>query len=183
MGKELYPEGIYLAKITNHGMTKAGTGTPQWFADIRVTGVAADDNNLERGFNPVSEVSKTIYEPLTAGTVEFFLEKLRSIGFTGKSPKELYTDHPDAQDFIGREIVVSCEHDEYKEKMREKWKISRRKARKSLSEEDLDNLEALFGDKFKETADTSDAGEYFDKKAEENGQAPKKGRKKAAAGV
>ena len=170
-------EGIYRGPIKEWSLSRAGKnrdGNYQWVLSVRVTERAKNPDDISEGFEPVEKpFIRMVFNTITPKTIDRVIEDAKFLGFQSTDILNLDTKGPEPHDFSGTVAQLSCSHEEYPEgsgKVRDKWQINRRKERKPLNENELDDLAALFGDRFKDrmTPDPETAEEYFDKKTKEN---------------
>ncbi len=139
-------EGLYKAKILSKkdswGLTKAKTGNFQFFLKVQVTGPA------EEGAQEIDESAgacvRTIFMPITAKTTDRVLGDLKSIGYDRPSLKGsvLTPGNPESFSFADRELLVKCEHNDYNNRVSEKWQLH--KEREKLGGEDLSQFDSMF---------------------------------------
>jgi len=135
-----YPEGAYAGEIVDQGLSQSSNGNPQIWLKILVNGGEQFDNH-----------ERTIYWTITEKTIDFVLEKLELLGFTGQSFKNLDLSSDRPQSFVGQTESFWCKIEYYNEQERERWDLSRGEAvAKPLDEADTRRLDALFGKKLKE---------------------------------
>jgi hypothetical protein len=143
-----YPPGPYRAVVIQQAMSEAKTGTPQFVLRFRVL------ESLSPAVPEVEQFERTMYLPITDGTISFFFEKLQRLGFYGQSFKQLDPEEEGHHSFIDQEVEVYCKHDSYNGVVSEKWDVSKGAGEftpinpKSLR--DLDNkygkqLKSMFG--------------------------------------
>lgn len=120
-----FEQGTYIGRITNWGLSKAKTGTPQFFVSFqplgRIDQSRPDDmNNLI----PCADFERTVFRAITEKTVEYFAKDLTQLGYPHSTFDYLDREHPQAHDFDGQEIRVLCKHDSYMGKEKEKWEFA-----------------------------------------------------------
>ncbi len=101
MSQQLWDEGTYRGTVRTIAFTESGTkGSPQVEATFLVEGAI-----------------KKAFWSLSGGAEEYTLNKLRTIGWNGDP------ENPECS--IGsEEIELTCRHDEYQGKVRERWDIA-----------------------------------------------------------
>lgn len=149
--KQLTTPGIYQGTITAWGLQSAGTGTPQWVLTVTVTHRAKNDDDLDAGWDTLPQpLRRRVFNAITTNTVDRVIDEAKSIGFTSTDPRDLdprLGSNP--HNFGGTIIKLSCTHDEYMGKTKERWQLSRRVDNK-MTAEAVEQFAALFGDAFKE---------------------------------
>jgi len=177
-------EGIYRGPVKEWSLSRAGKnrdGNYQWVLSVRITERAKNQDDISEGFELVEKpFIRMVFNTITQKTIDRVIEDAKFLGFQSDNILNLDATGPEPHDFAGTVAQLSCVHEEYPEgsgKVKDKWQISRKKERKPLNENELDDLAALFGDRFKDrmTPDPEPAEEFFDKKAKEKGKP--KGRK------
>ena len=142
--KPYYEEGLHAGEVLSQALTKSKTGTVQFVLRCKILGTAT-----EEGYTPASQqYERTVYMAITAGTIDFVVDTLKSIGYEKQSFKYLDPAVDGAHDFTGQQVDLWCKHDEYKGEQKEKWNISRPREQKPvelLSAAELRQLDALFG--------------------------------------
>lgn len=146
--KPFYESGRYACKITSQAMGEAGTGNPQFVLRFKVMGLV-DPGDPSRYIPAPQQFERTFYRTITEKTIEYFVEDLRTLGFTGKSFKELDPATDDFHDFRGSDVDMWCAHeDDSKGGQREKWSIARQVGEfevKPIDSKKLRELDNLFG--------------------------------------
>ena len=135
-----YPEGAYRGEIVDQGLSQSSNGNAQIWLKIQVDGGQQYDAH-----------ERMIYWTITEKTIDFVLEKLELLGFTGQSFKDLDLNGNRPQSFVGRTEDFWCKIEYYDGKEKERWDLSRGDtAVKSLDEADARKRDAMFGKKLKE---------------------------------
>lgn len=112
--------GTYKGRITKWGLTESRQKkTEQFFVSFQITGQVQDGHEVDC---PSSE--QTIYRPITDNTIDFLVEDLKNLGFTGTDFSLLDPETPGAHDFAGHEFEARCSHEEYLGKMQERWSFA-----------------------------------------------------------
>jgi hypothetical protein len=151
MPLQLREPGIYQGTIKRWGLTKARTGTVQFYFAAVVDHKAKDNDDPAQGWDATDKAFPvSVYMPITANTIGRVIDELKSIGFTSTSPMDLDPKSPTAHDFQGTGVKLSMEHDEYQGKTRERWRISRRIGSNPLDDEARETFLNLFGEEFKD---------------------------------
>jgi len=141
-----YEPGRYWGTITSQQLGESSNGNPQFILRFEVLGkinladpegeLVAVTQNLER----------TIYRAITDNSIDWILQDLEQLGFTGASFAELDPGNEVFQDFSGQEIPIRCEHDTYQGTVREKWSIGvAPSAAKPLEPKAIRQLDSMFG--------------------------------------
>jgi hypothetical protein len=144
-----YAEGIHLGQITQQGLSKAGTGTPQFFLRFKVLGELNGDNYDTHK----QQYERTIFMALTPKTVEFVQGALETLGYEHNTFGPLDPANAQHQSFVGQQQDFYCQHERsFKDPNDwvEKWSLSRKMETKALSVEALSSkevrqLDSLFG--------------------------------------
>jgi hypothetical protein len=138
-----YEPGEYWCEIVDHGLSPAKTGTPQIFVKVKVLGRvnAADPKQYDADER---QHERTMYQAVTTSTVEFVLDKLEAIGFTGVAWSEFDRANPNSQDLVGNSIKMYCKHESYNDELKERWDISRGGGNR-MDAEATSKLDSLFG--------------------------------------
>lgn len=139
-------EGIYRAKVLNKkdswGLTKAKTGNYQFFIKVQVTGKHSEDaEEIDESAGPLV---RTLYLPITDKTKDRVLGELKTIGYDRPTlqSKAIVPGSSESLNFADRECLVRCEHNDYNNKVSEKWNLHRE--REKLPEEDLSQFDSMF---------------------------------------
>ncbi len=137
-----YDPSEYWCEIVDHGLSPAKTGTPQIFIKFKVLGRvnAADPDQFDPDEH---QYERIMYQAITAATVEFVLDKLEVIGFTGTAWSEFDRTNPNSQDLVGNSIKMYCKHETYNGELKERWDIARGGNR--MDAEATSKLDSLFG--------------------------------------
>lgn len=147
-----YKEGRYKARIKNWGLSKASTGTDQFFVSIEPLGMfdPADQENLLA----CDSAERTIFRAITDKTIDFVLDDLERLGYKGDTFDQLNPEHAKAHNFRDQEIEVRCRHETYKDKLHERWEFAGGGSfqPKPLAANEVNVLNKLFGKKLKARA-------------------------------
>jgi hypothetical protein len=149
----LTPEGLYKAKIRSWGITRAKTGTFQIYFDLRIDQRANNEDDPKMGFtNTERPLIRTLYMALTPNTQERVFSELRYIGYDREhlSRADLDPTSGTAYNFEGTEVLVSCTHEEYRDKMREKFQVARRRSFVPLTPDQGENFDNLFSEAYQQ---------------------------------
>lgn len=153
MSGPFYAPGRYIGVVTGQGISMTNTGKHQFVLKVNVTG-------YQNGEPVEQQYERTIYRVLTDKTIEYFMDDLKTLGFTGESFRFLDPGTSGYQDFTGREVPLNCEHDTYQGKTSEKWSLARAGTSKPIEPADsasLRQLDNLFGKQLKTLKQTSAA--------------------------
>lgn len=145
-------EGVYRGVVTGWEFSKSSKAeTPQLVLRVRVDAKAIHDDAISAGFGDLEEpMTKKVCEYITRNTAERVRDDLRTLGYPGTNfPFDLVPDHPTAFDFGDKEIQLRCKHEEYQNRLTDKWSISRAKPGKPLGEEEMLQLAEIYGDTFR----------------------------------
>jgi hypothetical protein len=148
--KPFYEEGRYLCEITQQAMGKsAQKGTPQFVLRFKVLECLTPQL-------PVTQYERTCNLYITEKTIEHFISKLESIGFTGDSLNQLDPRSAKYHNFVGCEAEMYCKHEQGQDgNMYEKWDIARADFESKpidvplLDPKELRQLDMLFGKQLK----------------------------------
>lgn len=123
--KPVYAEGRYLCKITGQALGETSKGNVQFVMSFQVLG-KIDPANPDNYFPEQQQLERKTWRAITEGTIEYFLENLRSLGFTGDSFSQLDPKSPKHQSFKDLEVEMYCTHGrDDKGQEREEWSIAR----------------------------------------------------------
>ena len=139
--------GLYKGKIVKWGLAESkAKKTPQIFYTILIES-ETDDKGAEYEC-PSNE--RTVYRALTESTVDWVLEELAKLGFSGTSFAQLDPAHAQAHDFTGTEVVVKCKHEEYNGKTQERFEFQLGGGGPAQMEQSATKkLDSMFGAKLK----------------------------------
>lgn len=118
---ELCPKGAYVGRVLKQGLFESpGKGTLEFKVWVEVF------RSTEHGELP-KPFRRTAVEYITDGTLANLMPKLRNLGFEGNNLMDLVPgeDGKAEQDLTNMEITVLCQHEAYKDTMREKWGIGK----------------------------------------------------------
>lgn len=143
-----FDEGTYQAKITTWGLSKAKTGTNQFFICFKPTGQIVEDGD-GRGIIPCSDHERTIFRPITENTINYVIDDLQQLGYNRDGFQYLDPAAQNAHNFAGQDIEVVCAHESYQGKDKERWSFGWAGGGslqlKPLENDDVRKLNALFG--------------------------------------
>lgn len=143
-----YQSGRYACKITDQAMGEAGTGNPQFVLRFKVMGLV-DPADPTRFIPAQQQFERTFYRTITEKTIDYFVEDLKTLGFTGDSFRLLDPKVDGFHDFRGADVDMWCAHeDDPKGGQREKWSIARQGGDfevKPIDSKKLRQLDNLFG--------------------------------------
>lgn len=132
-------EGTYKARIVRWGLSKASTGSDQFWLEIEVF-ARREGEELE----PVQPSSETIYRTIAKDEqAGWLLSDLREIGYTQVSFTPLSPNTPEAFDFSNVEIWVRCRQENYQGREKSKWEWIR-EPRSPLAANQLAALDEKF---------------------------------------
>ncbi len=146
--------GVYWGKIFSNKLGKTKNDKPQFILQFEILG-EVNPQNPDGELLACPQNERTVFQVLTAQTIDWFAERLALLGFEGDRISRLDMDAPGGFNFEGKELAFFCEHDTYNGKTRERWSISTGK--KSLEivpmdAKDLRALDNLFGRNLKASA-------------------------------
>ncbi len=141
-----YEPGTYLAAIVGQGFQPSSEKkTPQFVLRI-VPKLLFGSDGAE---HPVpQEYERTIYRPITDGTLGRLLQDLSDLGWHGTQLAQLDPSTEGYHSFVGQEIKVACKHDDYRQtgNPQETWEIAgERRAIAPSSPDSLRRLDDAFG--------------------------------------
>lgn len=149
--KPFYAPGDYVGSVTSQGFVKAKTGTMQFVLKFKVLGTP-DPLAPESYITAPTQYERSIFRSITEKTMEYFLEDLQALGFTGDSFRLLDPGTQGFHDLRGRIIDVQCQHEnDVNNEAREKWSVLRGSGKKieAADPKELRQLDALFGKSLK----------------------------------
>lgn len=142
-----YQQGVYVCEVLQQALSESTKGTPVFLLKFQVLGapVAGSDN-----YEPVRQsYERTMYLYITEKTMEFFSEKMRTLGFGGDSLGQLDPESPNHVSFVGNQFDAYCKHEPgQKGGMREVWDVSRGSSALDVvpvAAKKLRQLDQLFG--------------------------------------
>lgn len=144
----MYAQGIYLGTLKEQGITESKEKkTPQVYTKWTIQ---QHFNGTE--FVPCDECwDRSIFWAVTPKTVDFVIEKLERLGFTGTGFECFSPESPNFQDLSGVEAKLVCSHDLYQGEPRERWELARDGQKVEQAGGDvLDKLNSMFGRKLSE---------------------------------
>lgn len=152
MSAPFYEVGRYACKVTKQALGEAKTGTPQFIMQFMVLG-KVDPDDPSRFIPAPAQYERTFFRAITEGTIKYFLEDLKNLGFTGGSFKDLDPGSPNFQSLKGLGIDMWCNHEKGQDgNPREKWGVARQGGSmevKPLEPKKLRDLDNLFGRELK----------------------------------
>jgi hypothetical protein len=141
----LKPAGVYKGQVLFHQLNESMGGTP--FIDLRVKYTHFEDEGGEW-----AELEEPFTRPLmkymSPGALPITVQDLIWLGFKDTGFEKLDPSHPDAHSFKGVEVFGKCDHEEYRDKLREKWNLQRR--RKAATPDQLVSILSRVKDDFAE---------------------------------
>jgi hypothetical protein len=160
--------------MTNQQFGKSRAGNPQIVFSFLIVG-EVDQADPEGDLLSCSQYERSIFRTITEKTIEYVLEDLAALGFTGTSYQQLSLDHPQCVDLRGTEIALFCNHEEdnreeHAGEIRERWSIARASSGPkvdTLDNSDARKLDAMFGKQLK-----SQSKAIIDRKKVEESEAP-----------
>jgi hypothetical protein len=141
----LRPAGVYKGKVQFHQLNESLGGTP--FIDLRVkyTHFESEEGEWVELDEPFT---RPLMKYLSPGALPITVQDLVWLGFKESSLEKLDPSHPHAHSFKGTEVYGKCDHEEYREKNREKWNMQRR--RKAATPDQLESILSRVKDDFAE---------------------------------
>lgn len=144
-----YGPGKYRAEITGCQLGMSSKNNPQVVISFRPLG-RVNEADPEGELVPAeADFERSMFWALTDNAVTFTVEKLQRIGYDKESFDYLDAEHPDHISFAGQEITVTCKHETWEGKTREKWDLAREGGGglkvEAVDKGGLKKLNALFG--------------------------------------
>jgi hypothetical protein len=140
--------GRYWVKVINQGLGKSGTGNTQLVMEVQPLGLVNPDNTEEYiEDESLAGVTRRYYRAITDGTMPFFTEELKVLGFKGDSFGQLDPKHPRHWSFKDQMVMMFCQHGmNQRNEPREEWGIARSSAlvKEKQSDDKLRELDVLF---------------------------------------
>lgn len=145
-----YRPGRYLGRVVKQKLGEASTGNPMFVLTFDVLGLI-DPAHPDDDLISVAAGERSIFRVITDKTTEYLIADLKALGFTGQRPSQLDPDSSEHQSFVNQEINVTCSHETYDGKMRERWQLDRGGLEiKALEPQSMRKLDAIFGRNFKD---------------------------------
>ncbi|SRR5579871_769164 len=156
MPRAVVSEGKYLAKIVSSGLGESKEKkTPFVFFTFTLLNEIGGDGKPIKC--PAFE--RTLYRYITPETIDFVLRDLQNLGYDREGFEYLDPNHPQAFVFAGKQITVTCKHEEYKGEDKERWDLywGGGPAGAKLGQDNISRLNALFADKLKAAKEAAGA--------------------------
>lgn len=142
-----FQPGRYVGTIVKSQLTEAKSGTAQVAFTVMPKAIIINGQS-----QPCPQFERTVFMAVTENTIDFVARDLVKLGYPHDSFDQLDPSHPQAHSFAGREVSLSCAHETYQGKTREKWSFFLGgEGPKQLEKTGLGILNAKFGSKLKET--------------------------------
>lgn len=142
----------YSGKIVKWGISESKNKTPQAFFMVMIE----KEVDAKGETYDCPQYERTVYRALTENTIDWVVDELAKLGFTGTSFNQLRPDDPNAHDFAGTEVKLRCKHETFEGKTREKFEFDfGSKAPEQLDKSGVSKLDQLFGSKLKMAASTN----------------------------
>jgi len=137
--------GRYKCTVNGQAMSESSEkGTPCFVLSF-VVNTYIDANGNEEDLDSVEQKERSIYLYITDKTIDFLLDDLEHLGFTGRSFSQLDPEKKDHQSFIGDVIQCRCKHEEYEGEQKERWSLDRGRVIAPLDGGKLQKLDTMFG--------------------------------------
>tara|TARA_Y100001963_G_scaffold151549_1_gene234590 strand:- start:101 stop:646 length:546 start_codon:yes stop_codon:yes gene_type:complete len=145
-----YADGAaYRCTVTNQVLTKSKEkGTPCLLLTV-VPNVFLAANGDEEDLGLNEQFCRLIYIYITEKTIDYALEDLARLGFSGNKFSQLNPDNDDHHSFVGDVVECYCKHETYEGETRERWRLSSRQRAEALDDKQLSELDVLFGKQMK----------------------------------
>ena len=147
MSGPYYEPGKYRARIVTQGFGESQEKKTPFFylAVVPLAQVVADSE-----YPCAAEYERQIVRYLTDKTIDWLLDDLVSLGWSGNSFAELNPDSTNYHSFRDQEVVALCEHEENNDKTYERWSLWREaKTVAPLPPTAIQKLDSLFGRELK----------------------------------
>lgn len=141
---ENYEPGRYAVRVINQGFGVEAKGTEFFYLGFRPMKRVYDD--YDEDCHNLGDRELKLH--LTEKTIDFQVANLRNLGWGGTDFEELFSG---SHSFVGQDIEVSCEHQEFRGRYYERWSLWG-EGRKAASNSTILSLNQKFGEKLKETA-------------------------------
>jgi hypothetical protein len=143
MASPYYQEGRYRGEIVAQALGQAGTGTPQLVIRFKVI-------EFEDGTPIDHQYERTIFRAITAKTMPYLLEDLKTLGYNRDSFRYLDPNENEHHSFIGQDFIAFCQHKrDLQDNLREQWGVATAGIGKlevaPLESKKLRELDNLFG--------------------------------------
>jgi hypothetical protein len=155
MSVTLTPEGDYVARITGWQFGLNQKGTHELDLRCLILGSPVVENDVNQGIEEFEggPLKRTVFEYITDKTVDRVKRDLKAIGYDGDFSGKSFTPGNAASfDFVNQAAVkdgglflVHCGHDEYQEKVRERWTIVTRRL-SGMNREGFSQFDSLFSE-------------------------------------
>ena len=113
-----YEAGVYSCQVTGQAMGKSSTGNAQFILRFKVLS-AADGR-------PIKSYERSYYRSITEKTIDYFINDLKALGFTGSSFRLLDPTAEGYENFTGMKLEMNCEHEARDNDTKERWGFARR---------------------------------------------------------
>lgn len=143
-----YDKGVYRCKVLAQGFGKSkNKGTQFFFLTVQPLALVVSETEEELVYE---NYTRDVVKYLTDKTIDYVLDDLESIGWSGGQLSELAGN----QFFVGKEILCLCEHESANDgKVYDRFNLYREMVGRSvdpLDASDVRKLDAMFGSKVKE---------------------------------
>jgi hypothetical protein len=144
----MFDVGKYRGRITDYGVIGPGPGGEhqQVFVEFEIVGRYDPATGQAAA---CSSGRRTYYKAITPKTIDWLFLDLKAIGYDRDSFQGLDPEAPGAVNLFDREIDVTCDHEIYQAKDRERWSISRPRTRSRVGADRLKELDVQFTHKSK----------------------------------
>ena len=114
-----FDRGKYVCKITSQGFSESKENkTPFFFLAFAPQGRINPDDP-DGSLHPCDDYERDVKFWLTEKAIETTIRRLQSLGWEGQSFQELEPNGKTS--FVGRHITLQCEHEDYNDKIYDKW--------------------------------------------------------------
>jgi hypothetical protein len=125
MSAPFFQPGKYICTVTGQALGETSNHNPQFVLRFKVLGTP-DPKDANSYIPTAQQYERTHYRAITEKTIEYFVEDLKTLGFTGASYSELDPSSSRFFDLRGREVEMYCSHEAGQDGgQRERWGIAR----------------------------------------------------------
>ena len=145
-----FAQGVYVAEITQQGLSKAQTGNMQIVLRCKILGVPTNDGSYQP---EVNQYERTVYLTITDKTIDFIADALENLGYEGDGFGPIDPSHARHQSFVGKQVDLYCKHEKDQSGvLREKWQLNREVGGlkvEAVESKEVRKLDQLYGKSLK----------------------------------